>query len=134
MPRALTLLPAAALLAAAGVAYTADSAEPTREQVRAQAMLEGKTAGEPQSCVQTRDLHGSLVADEGTILFPINTRLVYRSEIEPDCPFLTDDRAIITRTNVTQLCEGDQFEVVDTQFDIQYGNCSFGAFVPFRAE
>ena len=134
MPRALTYIPAAALLAVAGVAYTADTSERTREQVRAMAMLDGKTAGEARTCVQTRDLQGSLVPDEGTILFPINTQLVYRTQIEPDCPFLTDDRAIVTQTNATQLCEGDQFEVVDNQFDVQYGRCTFGAFVPFRAE
>lgn len=134
MPKVLTYLPAAALLALAGAAYTADSSEPTRQQVRAMAMLDGKSAGEAQSCVQTRDLNGSLVADEGTILFPLNTRLVYRSQVEPGCPFLTDDRQIVTRTNATQLCEGDQFEVVDVQYGTEYGRCSFGAFVPFRSD
>ncbi|MCA1748063.1 MAG: hypothetical protein ABR601_06650 [Parasphingopyxis sp.] len=133
MPKALTYISAAALLAIAGAAYTADSPEPTREQVRATAMLEGKTAGEAQNCVQTRDLNGSLVADEGTILYPVNTRLVYRTQIEPACPFLTDDRQIVTRTNSTQICEGDQFEVVDVQYGTEYGLCNFGAFVPFRA-
>lgn len=134
MPRPLTYLPAAALLAVAGAAYTADGSEPTRTQIRADAMLEGKTAGEPQRCIERRDLNGSLVPDGGAILYPVNSRLVYRTEIEPACPFLTDDRQIVTRANTTQFCQGDQFEVVDLQYGTEYGLCSFGEFVPFRSD
>lgn len=136
MSNPLILVPAAGLLALSACAYTAGSADSsgqTRDEVRGMAMLEGKTPGAPQQCVQTERLNGSFVPDEGTILYRVNSQLIYRTEVDPPCPFLDEDRAIITRTNVTQLCEGDQFEVVDPRYGTEYGRCSFGAFVPYSA-
>ena len=98
---------------------------------QAERMLANRTPGPAQECIMRRNIAGQVVASESQILYRINRRLVYSSTIEPDCPFLTDDRTIVVSQNSTQLCEGDQFEVVDNRTDVQYGFCSFGPFVPY---
>ena len=130
----ITLAAAGGLALLLGSAATADEREPTRAEQRAERLLAGKTAGEPQQCIRRDRLRNATVPNDETILYRQNSRLVYRTSIEGGCPGLTDDRSMgLHSISRSQVCEGDQIEVVDNQSGMQFGRCALGPFVPYRA-
>jgi hypothetical protein len=97
------------------------------------AALAGRTAGEPVSCVNMRDLEGNKGYGRNAIVFdgPTNS-LVWLNRPPGGCPALSTGRALRIRTNSTRLCRGDIINVFDPVSGIEYGGCGLGDFVPYR--
>ncbi len=119
-------------LGAGAVAMSASDGTPTREQVRAAAMLEGKVPGEPQQCIQLRDIRNTTVVDESTILYQVNTRELYRADFDVPCGGLDNSTTLVTDTNSTQLCTGDQVRVLENPTGRERAFCAISRFTPYR--
>ena len=99
----------------------------------AEAALAGLTAGEPQSCINQRDIRGNKGLGGGAILFTTNSsKLVYVNRPPAGCPELTSMRAMRTVSTTNQLCRGDLVTIFDPSAGIEYGSCGLGDFVPYR--
>ncbi|MBC7985891.1 MAG: hypothetical protein H7X93_04370 [Sphingomonadaceae bacterium] len=117
---------------AAGALATPDA--PTRGEARMERMLAGKTPGPAQRCIRLREIDGTTIVDDTTILYRDGSRTVYRTDIPGGCPGMRDGRAIVTRQpSQSQLCAGEQIRVVEPQTGVEYGVCAIGEFVPYRS-
>lgn len=129
-------LAALASVAMAGCAHAADEKPPRLSERQAAELaraLDGKSPGEPESCVMmnrgTRGLHA--VGDD-VVLYEINSKLVYRNDLMGTCHGLDGNTMVIKPTN-NQYCRGDILRVVDTSTGMNMGSCALGSFVPYRA-
>ena len=126
MRRATLAIVAAAAAAGAASTYSADP------EARLAALVAGRTAGQPVSCItQTRDQrvhtveHLAQVYDAGAIR--------YVNRFEPSgCQQLTTDTIAVSRTPTDRLCEGDIIELQSTPApSIPVGSCTLGKFTPY---
>lgn len=125
----------AATIGLAACATTAeDSAErsPEAQQLLAR-YLDGRTAGQPQSCLPSFRSHDMVVVDERTILFRDGANRVWRTEVQGPCNGLgRPGTALLTRQfGSGQLCRGEVAQILDTTGGFTIGSCSFGDFVPY---
>ncbi len=95
-------------------------------------LLSGMPDGKPAHCIRQRDLQGQTIVNQSTIVFERGGGRYYRNDVGPACAALRPDRAIITREIAIGICEGDPFEVFDTESRVSFGTCTFGPFVPFK--
>ena len=121
-------------IAVALSACAADTATaPAIDQAGLDAMLAGRTAQEPQTCVNMRLLGTSRTFGEGAILFGNRSQgTVYLNRPLGGCPELNSFRALRTTTTATQLCRGDIAVVFDPTTGVEYGGCALGDFVPYK--
>jgi len=103
-----------------------------RDRARAERILEGRTAGQPVSCVSQRLLRGNQSLEDGGILFGGNDPIVYVNRPPGGCPTLDSGRILITRTPSSQLCRGDIVTVRDSSGGPEIGSCGLGDFTPYR--
>ena len=125
------MFPIAAVILAGCATEAAEG--PLSEEAKLAEALAGYTAGEPQSCVNLRDLRGNRGYGEDAILFegPTNSTL-YLNRPPAGCPELSGSRALRIETTMTRLCRMDIVTVFDPATGIPYGSCSLGDFVPYR--
>ncbi len=125
---------AGASFGASAFAMAGDGERPTREQQRAERLLEGKTAGPAQQCIEPRRINNTTIVDESTVLYRVNSELLYRTQFAVPCSGLDNDSTLITDVNSTQLCAGDQVRVVENPTGRDLAMCALGEFVPYRAQ
>lgn len=122
--------------AAAGLMAGCMEREPVELTADAQAELarelEGRVAGDPQACVQQRDIRGNRSVGEGVLLFDGPSGTIFVNRPAGGCPSLDHGRALSTRTMGTRLCRGDIARVFDPTSGIEFGGCALGDFVPYR--
>jgi hypothetical protein len=120
------------LVAAEGAALVPASEIPATPSPAVAKALEGRTAGVPVSCVNLRQMRTTRIIDETAVIYEESrSRWFVNFPQGGNCPNMTRDRAIATRTPSNQLCSGDLIRVFDQQTPIQYGSCSLGKFVPY---
>ena len=120
-------------LAAACVAGSEEAIGPSEaDQAELDAALSGRTAGDPVSCVNQRDLRGSRTIGEGVMLFEGVGGVVWVNRPPGGCPALRFGRAFRTTTPSDRLCRGDIMTVFDPTSGIDFAGCSIGDFVPYR--
>ena len=96
-------------------------------------LIEGRTPGKPQSCVNSTLLRGNKTYGEGVVVFEGATNsVVWVNRPPAGCPELKWSRALRTRLHSSQLCSNDIATVFDPTNGIEYGSCSLGDFVPYR--
>jgi hypothetical protein len=119
-------------LCAGGLAAEAATQGPaTRSYARAEALLAGRTAGTPVSCVSQRLLRSNRSLQDGSILFEANNGIVYVNRPDAGCPDLNNGRILVTRTPSGQLCSGDIVTVREPSGGPEVGSCGLGEFVPY---
>jgi hypothetical protein len=124
------------LLVAAALCGCTAQPEPAitpKEQASLDAVLAGRTARQPVTCVSQHLLRGNRGFGEGVILFEGATgRTVYVNRPPGGCPELSPFRALRIKTTTGQLCRGDIVTVFDATSGIEYGSCGLGDFVEYR--
>ena len=117
-----------AVATAAGAATTYSS-DP---EARLAALLAGRAAGQPVSCIsQTRDQRVHTVDHLAPVYDNGATRYVNRFDAT-GCQQLTTDTIAISRTPTQRLCEGDIIELQTTPApSIPVGSCTLGKFTPY---
>ena len=127
------LIVAAAVLSLAGAAaYTAGKVDKKTQKSEAKLakMLEGRTAGEPVSCIPLQRLYEleviygvALVYDTGDIIYV--SRPTHPEELR------RDDVVIIDR-HTSQLCNSDVIQTVNRDVGYITGVVFLGKFVPYK--
>ena len=127
------LLPAMML-----VGCTQTQAEVERAQVREADVqqklakeLAGLVPGKPETCL-TQFPQKQSSGYGATILYRVNSGLVYRSDTAGGCEGIARGDILVTRTPSGQLCRGDIAQTFDQASRFPTGSCSFGDFVPYR--
>lgn len=122
----------ALLIAAEGAALAPAPDAPATLSPKLAKVLEGRTAGTPIGCVNLRQMRSTRIVDETAVIYEESPRRWFVNFPQGgNCPNMTADRAIATRTPSNQLCTGDLVRVFDQTTPIQYGSCALGKFVPY---
>jgi hypothetical protein len=123
------------LLAGLGAACTVEEPlEVTHEtDTRVEEALAGRTAGDPQACVEMRRIRSSRPIGNDAILFEgSSSDIVYVNRPAGGCTGLAMGRSIRTRTISSSLCRGDIVTAFDPVSGAEHGGCGLGDFVPYR--
>lgn len=131
MLKRLTLATAALGLLAAPALQAEDAVEMTRGEAKLQKMLEGRVAGEPESCIRTigqRDL--TKIDDTALVYKSRDTIWVNRTRT----PHAIDDSdyLVIRKFTATSLCRSDQITTYSRMGNFFSGVIMLDDFVPYR--
>lgn len=123
-----------ALLALAAGGLLAAPALEARERMSGEEklakMLEGRVAGEPESCIRTFPSVDLTVIDGTALVYERGRTLWVNVPADPDS--LDDSDALLTRQFGTQLCRTDIVTTFDRTVGFYTGNVFLGEFVPYR--
>lgn len=125
----LTLFSALALGAAASasVAATPDMSRSEAELAKA---LQGRTPGQPVSCISLQNTSSTQIIDGVGILYRAGSK-VYLNRPRGGANSLDDDDILVTKTFGSQLCRLDTVKLIDRASRIQSGFVVLGDFVPY---
>ena len=127
------LLVAAAVLSFAGAAaHTADKVDKNTQENEAKLAhkLEGRTAGEPVSCIPLQRLN-ELEVIYGVALVYETGDIIYVSRPTHPEDLRRNDVVIVDR-HTSQLCNSDVIKTVDRDVGFVTGVLFLGKFVPYR--
>jgi len=131
MKKLIFAIPVAILLAAPAVG--GEQIQLTEEQqAKLDKRLEGRTAGEPQSCINLNDQRDMTVISDDVLIFGSrrNARTIYVNNPPGGCR--NADRNILSYSRSTSaLCQGEAITLIDNTTRMSMGSCAFGAFVPY---
>jgi hypothetical protein len=103
-------------------------------QDKYQALLAGKAAGAPVSCIPPQRANDMVVIDENTVIFksPGGSR-VYVANMHGGCSNIGRfNYTMVTRqVGSAGLCRGDIADIVEPSSGALVGSCSFGDFTPY---
>ncbi len=123
-------LTALTMLAAPVAAQQDTAAEPNKGEIELAKLLEGRVAGEPQSCVRSLPSENINVID-GTALVVGRGKTIYVNVPQHPDSLDEDDVLVIRRYNGSQLCRLDWIETRDRLGGFYNGNVMLGDFVPY---
>lgn len=123
---------AAASLAAATGAHAADDTIASKGEARLAKMLEGRTAGKPQSCISAMVGSNLQIVDRTAIVYDAG-RTIYVARPEDPRSLDTNDILVIKRTG-SQLCKQDIIHTVDRTSGFMTGVVFLGDFVPYTKD
>lgn len=122
------------LLAACATAGMAEDKPPQlteKQQAALDRALEGKVAGEPQSCISLIQRADLQVISDDLLLYKAG-RTVYVNRVLGSCNGLSFGRTLVTNVWGSQICRGDIARVADLSAGMLTGSCALGDFVPYR--
>lgn len=122
---------AAAALAAGCATYDGGNGSAEGE-ARLAAMLEGRTAGEPQSCISATIDSRLKVIDETAVVYDAG-RTIYVARPENPQSLDSQDVLVINRFG-SQLCKQDVIRTVDRTLGFTTGAVFLGDFIPYTRE
>ncbi|MFN6934074.1 MAG: hypothetical protein ACK4NZ_02855 [Tsuneonella sp.] len=121
---------AAALVAAATLASGPSvAAERLTGEAKLEKMLEGRVAGEPRSCINTRVNDQSTVIDNTALVYGRGKTIWVNRTAHPDS--LSDWDSLLVRQHGTQLCRQDIVTTFDRSSGMYTGNIFLTEFVPY---
>lgn len=117
------------ILIASMVAAPLAAARKTPEERFAQ-LTAGRTAGKPVDCIRLYPSADSVIIPHKAIAYRQGSAW-YVNEFHGDCPQLSDDTILVTRTPGTQLCRGDSADLRSSSSHMVMGACIFDSFTPY---
>lgn len=119
----------AALIAGLVAATPATAAKLTPEEQLAK-LTAGRTAGKPVNCIgqiqstESQKIRGLAMAfRQGTTW--------YVNRFHGDCPSLSDDTIVVTKSTLSQMCRGDIVDLRTAYPPMPVGSCVFDSFTPY---
>ncbi|WP_417610937.1 hypothetical protein [Parasphingorhabdus sp.] len=131
MNKLLFALPAAMLLAAPAIGSETSTLN-EKQQAKLDQHLEGRTAGEPMSCIGRNDQRNMTVVSDDILIFSSSrhAKTIYVNKPYGGCRDAS--RNILSYSRPTsQLCRGEPITLVDNTIGMSVGSCAFGEFVPY---
>lgn len=128
--KTIAALAALTMLSAPGAAQQDAAAQPSKGEIKLAKLLEGRVAGEPQSCVRTLPSENINVID-GTALVVGRGRTIYVNVPRDPGSLDDDDILVIRKFSGSQLCRLDWIETRDRLGYFYNGNVMLGDFVPY---
>lgn len=126
----LTLSPLAAQDASDGEVQTIVNPDETKGEMRLSKLLDGRVAGEPQTCIRTRP-NGRMQTIDNTAYVYGSGNTIYVQRTQSPDRIDDTDALIINRFNATQLCRLDIVTTIDPFTGIFTGVVYFEDFVPY---
>jgi len=126
MRKILSLL-AAAMVVTSPPAQAAPRLTPEAKLARA---LEGRVAGEPVRCIDTRNARSEII--DGTAIIYRTGNTIYVNRPESGAESLNDWDTLVTRTFGSRLCSVDVVHLYDMSAGFPRGTVFLGDFVPYR--
>ncbi|MDC0886452.1 hypothetical protein OAS19_01490 [Altererythrobacter sp.] len=125
------ILSAVALIAMSGTPAMAEDPDAplTKGEQKLAKMLEGREAGEPQSCIRARPVRKFTVIDRTAIVYRIG-RTMYVN-VPRNAGSLDDSDALVFRRFGSQVCKTDIVTSIDRFNGFYTGNVFLGDFVPY---
>lgn len=123
-------LAALTILSAPVAAQDDTAAQQSKGDIKLAKLLEGRVAGDPQSCVRTLPSENINVID-GTALVVGRGRTIYVNVPRHPNSLDEDDILLIRRHNGSQLCRLDWIETRDRIGGFYSGNVMLNDFVPY---
>lgn len=109
-----------------------------RNEAKIAKELEGLTPSSPQICIDSYRLHNASAEPFGaTLLYRLNSRLVYRNDTTGGCHGLDRGDTLIDRFNPgnrygdTKLCRGDPLYSRSLRDVAPSGSCTRGAWIAY---
>lgn len=121
----------AACAATASAPTPRDERRAADDEAKIARALDGYTPGAPVSCVNQRLLRSNQTFGDGTILYRVSTRLMYRNDPPGGCGDMRSEPILQSRTTTGLLCSGDIIELIDRTSRTARGGCGLGQFVPY---
>ena len=127
------VLPAAALALAGCAAYAEGPSRQAALSDVEQRALQGRTIGDPISCVTSREIEDTDAITDRVVLFHMKNGRTYRNDLPHSCPQLTrDGSAFAFQTPSSQLCAIDIIQVMEPTTRFAYGACTLGKFTRYE--
>tara|TARA_R110000824_G_scaffold303708_2_gene491496 strand:+ start:21626 stop:22036 length:411 start_codon:yes stop_codon:yes gene_type:complete len=127
-------IPAAMLLAAP--AMSEEKIELTeKQQAKFDRRLEGRTAGEAQSCISFADQREMTVISDDILIFGSrrNAKTIYVNKPIGSC-HNADSNILSYSRPTSSLCRGEIIQLIDNTTGMSTGSCAFGDFVPYTKD
>ena len=106
-----------------------------KQQAKLDQRLEGRTAGEPRSCIYSAAQRNMTVISDDVLIFGSsrNAKTIYVNKPYGGCR--NADRNILSYSRPTgALCKGEAITLVDNGTGMSMGSCAFGEFVPYTKD
>ncbi|WP_339826836.1 hypothetical protein [uncultured Parasphingorhabdus sp.] len=134
MRKLLLTIPAAMLLAAPAMSEEKPRLT-EKQQIMLDKRLEGRTAGEPKSCIGRNDQRNMTVISDDILLFSSsrNAKTIYVNKPYGGC-HNADRNILVYRRSSAALCRGEIVQLVDNLSGMTMGSCAFGDFVPYTKD
>ncbi|WP_373489989.1 hypothetical protein [Parasphingorhabdus sp.] len=134
MKKLLFAIPAALLLSAPAVSSEQITLT-EKQQTELDKRLEGRTAGEPRSCINRNDQRNMTVISDDILIFGSNrnAKTIYVNKPHGGC--YNADNSILSYSKPTSsLCRGETVQLIDHGTRASMGSCAFGEFVPYTKD
>lgn len=133
MRQAFFALAAFSALAALGAAPAAAGERRTPEAELARA-TDGRIAGEPVRCLDTRRFSSTSIIDGTAIVYRAPGDTLWVNRPRSGARSLDDWDVLVTRQYTGSLCRGDIVRLYDRSSMSQNGSILLGEFVPYRRD
>ena len=131
------IFPALAALAFVATPLAADdhqtgdgSADMTKGEKKLAKMLEGRVAGDPETCIRDRPERGFTVIDDTAIVYKIGRTIWVNYTRNPQT--LDDRDTLVFRRFGSQICRQDIVTTIDPISGMYTGNVFLTDFIPYR--
>lgn len=104
-------------------------------QIRLAQLLAGKVAGVPERCLPAPSTTDLIPIDGNHVAYRAGST-IYVSTTEGSCANLNGSSVLVTKPvgGASGPCRGDTAYVVDSSSGMTMGSCTFGDFIPYRAQ
>lgn len=101
-------------------------------EARLEKLLQGRVAGKPVNCINSRDIRSTQIIDRTAIVYRVGSKL-YVNRPRSGASSLDRDDIIVTRQfgGTSQLCRIDMVRLVDRTALFPRGFVALGEFVPY---
>lgn len=108
-----------------------DTPEPTEGEIELAEMLEGRVAGEAQSCIRLRPNTQVKMIDRTALVYEVGSTLYVN--IPRNARSVDEDDTLVRRTiSPTRLCNVEIITTIDRFNGFYTGNISLGDFIPYH--
>ena len=128
--RNFTFLFAAAALVAGTVSAGQAASPRERGEARLDHILQGRIAGKPVDCIDTRAVSSTEVVDGTAIVYRVGSRLFVNRPTMGASSLRRDD-VLLTKSYDTRLCSVDSVRLLDQFSHFERGFVGLGKFVPY---
>lgn len=128
MKKATLLLAAGSLIISGG--SMAASQDHDEGEAKLAKMLEGRVAGEPQSCISAHSSHRLEIIDGTALVYDAGGTIYVARPSDPNS--LDDDDILVIKRTGGQLCSLDVMQTVDRTTGMLTGIVFLSDFVPYR--
>jgi hypothetical protein len=133
MTRIASLFLAASFLSSCTAGMSSPQPRSLRAENELHRALDGKVAGRPIDCLQSRTSGDMQIIDDNTILFREGRRIYVQAPRGGCAPLGSGTYTLVTHSyGGMGLCRGDIVRVFDLQGGFEVGSCSLNEFVPFE--